>query len=451
MATSTRCLDPQLGIVRSCSHSSHIRHPTQVPKVRQAASYEHTGLAASTTRHYRVSAINAVGTSTPSNVDSATTGAATNVPGAPTGLTATASGSTTINLSWTAPAITGGSAITGYRIEVSPDGLTTWTDLVANNATTTYAHTGLQACLTRYYRVSANNATATGPISTTAFATTEAGGGSCLLLDFGTAHDALVKVDESRVGHRITLTLRTARDAPADGNPQQPVTIPLLVRHVGGATTEDYEGLPASVTFGVGDSEAGFTLRAFQDRMIEPGEGLRIDFGALPAGIVKSDWGPYETVEFVDGATLVLTYDTVLSTASSPSASDFTVNVAEDVVNVNQISTGGSLVTLTLATAVPAGQPVTVAYEQGDNLFDRVGNQAQSFDDWRVTNITGGLIVGIDPPGDGGTNPPGDGGDDGTGTGGGGAVVVVAVVAAEVAASHRPIPEPFGRRAATGR
>ena len=40
----------------------------------------------------------------------------TAVPGAPTGLTATASGSTTINLSWTAP------ASTGYRIEVSLNG-----------------------------------------------------------------------------------------------------------------------------------------------------------------------------------------------------------------------------------------------------------------------------------------------------------------------------------------
>ena len=137
-----------------------------------ATTYAHTGLAAGDTRHYRVSAINANGAGTASNVDSATT--ATTVPGAPTGLTATASGTTAINLSWSAPASTGGSAITGYKIEVSPNGTSGWTDQVANtNSTaTTYAHTGLAAGTTRHYRVSAINANGTGTASNVANATT---------------------------------------------------------------------------------------------------------------------------------------------------------------------------------------------------------------------------------------------------------------------------------------
>ncbi len=137
-----------------------------------ATTYAHTGLAAGDTRHYRVSAINANGTGVPSNVDSATTG--TTVPGAPTGLTATASGTTAINLSWSAPASTGGSAITGYKIEVSPNGTSGWTDQVANtNSTaTTYAHTGLAAGDTRHYRVSAINANGTGVPSNVDSATT---------------------------------------------------------------------------------------------------------------------------------------------------------------------------------------------------------------------------------------------------------------------------------------
>ena len=137
-----------------------------------ATTYAHTGLAAGTTRHYRVSAINANGAGTASNVANATTG--TSVPGAPTGLTATASGTTAINLSWSAPASTGGSAITGYKIEVSSDGGSSWSDLVANtsNTTTTYAHTGLAAGTTRHYRVSAINANGAGTASNVANATT---------------------------------------------------------------------------------------------------------------------------------------------------------------------------------------------------------------------------------------------------------------------------------------
>ncbi len=94
-------------------------------------------------------------------------------PGAPTGLSATASG-TTINLSWTAPGNNGGSAITGYKIEVSSDGGVTWTDLVANTSSpdTTYPHTGLAAGATRHYRVSAINTAGTGTSSRIDSATT---------------------------------------------------------------------------------------------------------------------------------------------------------------------------------------------------------------------------------------------------------------------------------------
>ena len=138
-----------------------------------ATSYSHTGLDAGSTRHYRVSAINAEGTGLPSNVANATTDAPTK-PGAPTGLTATASGQTQIDLSWSAPSDDGGAAITGYRIEVSTDG-SSWSDLVANtNSTaTSYSHSGLTAGSTRHYRVSAINSEGTGQPSNTDSATTD--------------------------------------------------------------------------------------------------------------------------------------------------------------------------------------------------------------------------------------------------------------------------------------
>ena len=96
------------------------------------------------------------------------------VPGVPTDLSASSGGNTQINLSWTAPGDDGGSPITGYKIEVSPDGNANWTELVANtgNTTTTYAHIGLAAGTTRHYRVSAINSAGAGDPSNIDDATT---------------------------------------------------------------------------------------------------------------------------------------------------------------------------------------------------------------------------------------------------------------------------------------
>ena len=95
-------------------------------------------------------------------------------PGAPTDLSATARGGTKINLSWTAPDSTGGSGITGYKIESSSDAGSNWSDLVADtgNTNTAYQHTGLSRGDTRHYRVSAINSVGTSAPSNTANATT---------------------------------------------------------------------------------------------------------------------------------------------------------------------------------------------------------------------------------------------------------------------------------------
>ncbi len=96
-------------------------------------------------------------------------------PGAPTALTATAFGATAIDLAWTAPGNDGGSAITGYKIEVSTDGSTgSWSDRVADTESTNtdYRHSGLSGGDTRHYRVSAINAEGTSPASAPDSATT---------------------------------------------------------------------------------------------------------------------------------------------------------------------------------------------------------------------------------------------------------------------------------------
>ena len=96
-----------------------------------------------------------------------------NAPTAPVNLTAQAVANTQINLSWSAPSKTGGSDITGYKIEVSTDGGNNWTDLVADTSSTEteYSDTGLTSGNTRTYRVSAINDLGTGAVSNTVSAT----------------------------------------------------------------------------------------------------------------------------------------------------------------------------------------------------------------------------------------------------------------------------------------
>ena len=135
------------------------------------------------------------------------------LPGAPTRLEATSGGQTQIDLSWTAPADDGGSAVTGYRIEVSEDGAS-WNDLVGDTRSTAtgYSHAGLTPGVTRHYRVSAINSAGVGPPSNIANAATGVAPTPDLVVNTPTVSESA-----PAAGARFTLsaTLRNQGNGPS--------------------------------------------------------------------------------------------------------------------------------------------------------------------------------------------------------------------------------------------
>ena len=95
----------------------------------------------------------------------------------------------------------------------------------------------------------------------------------------------------------------------------------------------------------------------------------------------------------VDGAELTLTFDEALDTGNTPDISNFAVTVAGGSRGVDAVAVSGSAVTLTLVTAVFAGEAVTVDYaapagKSASRLQDLVGNAAESFSGQTATNHT---------------------------------------------------------------
>lgn len=150
------------------------------------------GLSQGQEYNYRVSAINAIGTGSPSTAASDTTDAAT-APGAPTSLSAVADSPSSIALSWVAPVSDGGSPITGYKIErESPTG-GGFSVLVADtgNSALSYRDDGLSGTTQYNYKVSAINAIGTSSASSASAATTTSPGDNTQIAQIGFAVSSL--------------------------------------------------------------------------------------------------------------------------------------------------------------------------------------------------------------------------------------------------------------------
>ena len=132
----------------------------------------------------------------------------------------------------------------------------------------------------------------------------------------GSPSEAVVQLTDNDHGHtglqvRFDAPAGAVRDGVEEGGsyrlgirlnkkPDQKLTIPLAYEYLGGATAADFTNLPANVTFGENATSAGVTIRPVDDFEDDPGEGIRVSFGTLPAGVWVGANGHSTSIPVID-------------------------------------------------------------------------------------------------------------------------------------------------------
>ena len=320
------------------------------------------------------------------------------VPDAPRNLTATANGETRIDLDWDAPASDGGSAVTGYRIEVSVDSGSSFAELATTGGSVTrYAHTGLSAGGTRHYRVVAVNAEGDSPASAIVGATTE---------------------EEPEPEGNVPSTIRTYWTGSGGSNDKSGCAgteefrafwNPPQKNRGNNRTYKVADAWEADVTLSGGASGLAYTIQNTGGNPEHPeltgsvhidGSGslsvrVRGRFGADGWG----GWSPSSSLycragapgAWVDGALLGLTWATPRDGFAAPDGGDFAVRADGAPVAVTDAALAGVHALLTLAAPVLPGQSVSVDYlgSAMHPLADADGVRVAAWTDLAAENLTG--------------------------------------------------------------
>ena len=191
------------------------------------------------------------------------------------------------------------------------------------------------------------------------------------------------------IGDVVQVTVTFAAAVEVTGAPRLELDIGGQPRQASYASGGGTAALVFAYTVAVGDEDTdGIAIGASKLAL----NGGAIEAGALAAALAhpvlaanashKVD-GVRPTLEGASatGSSLELVYSEALDTGSEPAPAVFAVTVAGTARNVTAVTLGGSKVTLTLASAVTAGEAVAVSYTkpQASPLRDLAGNEAGSF------------------------------------------------------------------------
>ena len=324
-------------------------------------------------------------------------------PGAPTGLSATARGNDEINLSWTAPDSTGGSDITGYKIESSSDAGSNWSNLVADtgNTNTAYQHAGLSSGETRHYRVSAINSVGTSAPSNTANATTATVTDTTAPTVTSITHQDPTSspTNSDTLTWRVTFSETVESVDPADFV----ITGTTATLTVTAVTNSVYD-----VTASGGDlasvNETVTLTFATDQNILDPSDNAltaTTPTGANDHTFELDNAVPTFVSGTANGTLIVLTFSEELDPNSLPPGEAFDVsalgNFSTPQPVVNSVAIEGTMVTLTVTPALFTDHTVTVsnnAYDDGmgrvplKNLAGNAVQPATIVGSYSVTNET---------------------------------------------------------------
>ena len=185
--------------------------------------------------------------------------------------------------------------------------------------------------------------------------------------------DPQVAVSFDRASYRVLEGDTTTVGVTLSGDPERTVVIPLVATEEGGASSEDYSGVPSSVTINEGETSKTFEFMAMADDASDAGEGVMIGFGtSLPSRVVEgtpnearvainqrsTQLGSGAAVSFEMGAYTVSEGGTqavtvILSTALSQTT----------VIPITATNQGGA------TSADYSGVPASVTFNAGEQLM----------------------------------------------------------------------------------